>query len=115
MQEKARVSTGYEGLDEILDGLRIGDNVVLKVDSIEDYSYFVAPFIDKALVSGKKVIYMRFGDHAPLIDSSQYVKTYEFDPKLGFESFASKIHQVATEEGEGTFYVFDSLSELLSA
>ena len=29
-----RVSTGYVELDKILDGLRIGDNVVLKVESI---------------------------------------------------------------------------------
>mgnify|MGYP002066499503 CR=1 FL=1 len=44
------VSTGYKGLDTILDGLRIGDNVVLKVDSIEDYRYFVGPYVDQALV-----------------------------------------------------------------
>ena len=115
MQETACASTGYDGLDEILDGLRIGDNVVLKVDSIEDYRYFVGPFVDQALASGKKVVYMRFGDHQPLVEPSQYIKIHEFDPKLGFESFASKIHQIITEEGAGTFYVFDSLSELLSA
>ena len=37
MDTKERVSTGYLGLDKILDDLRIGDNVVLKVDAIEDY------------------------------------------------------------------------------
>ena len=110
-----RVSTGYAGLDDILDGLRIGDNVVLKVDSIEDYRYFVGPFVDQALASGKKLVYMRFGDHSPVIDPSVHITTYEFDPRQGFESFASRIHQVITDEGTGTFYVFDSLSELLSA
>lgn len=115
MEASKRVSTGYAGLDEILDGLRIGDNVVLKVDSIEDYRYFVGPFVDQALVDGRKVIYMRFGDHPPLLEPSPHITIREFDPKLGFELFATKIHQVITEEGAGTFYVFDSLSELLTA
>lgn len=114
-QSSERVSTGYAGMDDILDGLRIGDNVVLKVDTIEDYRYFVGPFVDQALVSGKKVVYMRFGEHPPLLDPSPRMTTYEFDPRLGFESFTTRIHKVITDEGEGTFYVFDSLSELLSA
>lgn len=115
MQSSERVSTGYDGLDAILDGLRIGDNVVLKVDSIEDYRYFVGPYVDQTLVSGKKVVYMRFGDHPPLIEPSPHITTYEFDPRQGFETFTSRIHKVITDEGKGTFYVFDSLSELLTA
>ncbi len=115
MPKSEKASTGYDGLDEILDGLRIGDNVVLKVDSIEDYRYFVGPFVDQALVSGKKVVYMRFGDHPPLVDPSPQVTTYEFDPRQGFESFASKVHKVITDDGPGAFYVFDCLSDLLSA
>lgn len=115
MQSSERVSTGYAGMDEILDGLRIGDNVVLKVDSIEDYRYFVGPYVDQALMAGKKVVYMRFGDHPPLVEASPRIIVHEFDPRQGFESFASRIHKVITDEGEGTFYVFDCLSELLSA
>lgn len=115
LQSSERASTGYKGLDDILDSLRIGDNVVLKVDSIEDYRYFVGPYVDQALASGKKVVYMRFGDHPPLIEPSPHITTYEFDPRQGFETFASLIHKVITDEGEGTFYVFDSLSELLTA
>lgn len=115
MTQAGHVSTGYRGFDNILDGLRIGDNVVLKVDSIKDYSYFVSPFVDQALASGKKVVYMRFGDHEPLVAPSAHVTIYEFDPKNGFESFACQIHSIITQEGKGVFYVFDCLSELLSA
>lgn len=115
MQSLERVSTGYAGLDEILDGLRIGDNVVLKVDTIEEYRYFIGPFVDQALVAGKKVVYMRFGEHPSLIEPSPHITIYQFDPRQGFETFASQIHKVITDEGPGTFYVFDSLSELLSA
>jgi len=115
MQSSERVSTGYAGLDEILDSLRIGDNVVLKVDSIDDFRYFVGPFVDQSLVDGRKVIYMRFGAHDPLVEPSPHINTYELDPRLGFESFATRIHQIITEEGREAFYVFDCLSDLLSA
>ncbi len=110
MNPAARVSTGYAGLDEMLDGLRIGDNVVLKVESIADYRYFVGP-----LVAGKKIIYLRFGDHVPLLGESPQITIHKLDPRLGFESFASRIHSIITKEGPGAFYVFDCLSELVSA
>ena len=33
----------------------------------------------------------------------------------GFEHFATRIHEILRDEGTGAFYVFDCLSELLSA
>lgn len=115
MQKATHVTTGFVGLDVILDGLRIGDNVVWKVNAIEDYRYFVTPFVDEALKVGRKVVYMRFGEHPPLFDSTSGVKTIELQPSQGFEPFASQIHTIAGEEGTGAFYVFDCLSDLLSA
>ena len=109
------VTTGFSGLDEILDGLRIGDNVVWKVDSIDDYRYFVAPYVEKAIAEKREVIYLRFGQHSPVVDCSLPVSVYELDPREGFETFACTIHEIVTEKGEGAFYVFDCLSDLLSA
>jgi hypothetical protein len=45
----ANVSTGFLGLDKILQGLRLGDNVVLQVDGIESYLHFLKPYIEKSL------------------------------------------------------------------
>ena len=109
------VTTGFKGLDDILDGLRIGDNVVWKVDTIEDYQYFVEPYVKQALADRCEVVYFRFGQHPPVVDSDLGVETFELDPREGFEPFACAIHAIATEKGVGTFYVFDCLSELLSA
>ena len=109
------VTTGFKGLDDILDGLRIGDNVVWKVDTIEDYQYFVEPYVKQALADRREVVYFRFGQHPPVVDSDLGVETFELDPREGFEPFACAIHAIATEKGVGTFYVFDCLSELLSA
>ncbi|MCW8892938.1 MAG: PEP/pyruvate-binding domain-containing protein, partial [Deltaproteobacteria bacterium] len=115
MNATERVSTGYADLDNILDGLRIGDNVVLKVESIENYRYFVGPFVDQALKDGRQINYIRFGDHLPLLGETPQIKVHELDSRLGFESFATSVHNIATEQGIGAFYVFDCLSELLSA
>jgi len=109
------VTTGFSGLDKILDGLRIGDNVVWKVDSIEDYRYFVAPYVQQALADGRQVIYFRFGQHPPVLEDRLDVEVHELHPSDGFEPFACAIHAVATEKGVGAFYVFDCLSDLLSA
>ncbi len=116
MTDESRwVTTGFSGLDDILDGLRIGDNVVWKVDSIDDYRYFVAPYVKQALAEKREVIYFRFGQHPPVVDPKLLVETIELDPREGFEPFACAIHAVATEKGVGAFYVFDCLSDLLSA
>jgi len=37
MTPYARVSSGISGLDETLNYLQMGDNVVLQVDNIDDY------------------------------------------------------------------------------
>jgi Pyruvate phosphate dikinase, AMP/ATP-binding domain len=115
MASAPHVTTGYASLDSILDGLRIGDNVVWKVDTIEDYQSFVDPFVKSALQEGRHLVYLRFGDHNPLLEPSPQIVTYQLDPRLGFELFATRIHTIITDEGPGTFYVFDCLSELLSA
>ncbi|MGK2945535.1 MAG: PEP/pyruvate-binding domain-containing protein [Desulfuromonadales bacterium] len=109
------VTTGFSGLDEILDGLRLGDNVVWKVDSIEDYQYFVAPYVKQALADKREVVYFRFGQHCPVVDPDLPVEIHELDPGEGFEPFACAIHAIATRKGIGAFYVFDCLSDLLSA
>lgn len=110
-----RVTTGLKGLDDILNGLRIGDNVVWRVDNISDYQYFVTPFVRDSLKHGKRVVYIRFAQHKPLIEATDDVVVYELDAFRGFESFTTRIHSIVADEGKGVFYVFDCLSDLLSA
>jgi hypothetical protein len=115
MPGSTHVTTGFPSLDGILDGLRIGDNVVWSVDSIEDYREFVRPFVREALTEGRRVVYLRFGRHEPLLDAGDGVVIVELDPRRGFDDFATRIHMLVASEGKGVFYVFDSLSDLLSA
>jgi len=109
------ISTGINGLDSIITGLRPGDNVVWQIDDIKDYIDLVEPFIAQALKEKKKVIYIRFASHQELIKTQTKIKRYELDPSAGFETFASKVNSIIAEGGQGAYYVFDCLSELLSA
>lgn len=109
------ITTGLRGLDEIIDRLRIGDNVVWQVDDILDYKAMVKPFVQSALKEGIKVVYMRFARHEPVIDDLDSVIVRTFNAGLGFETFSTQVHSVIGEIGEGAFYVFDSLSDLLTS
>ncbi|HEX2966117.1 MAG TPA: PEP/pyruvate-binding domain-containing protein [Syntrophorhabdaceae bacterium] len=110
-----RVSTGLNNFDKVIDDLRTGDNVVWQVDTIEDYIRFVTPFAARARSEAKRLVYMRFARHASLVEESEVSDVYYLDANSGFESFSTQVYNIATKEGDGVFYLFDSLSDLLSA
>jgi len=109
------ISTGIKGLDNMITGLRAGDNVVWQIDDIKDYADLVKPFVQQALEEKKNVVYIRFASHKELVKASKKIKKYELNPYAGFESFTTKVNSIITQEGEGAYYIFDCLSELLSA
>lgn len=105
-------STGLPDLDEIFQGLRDGDNVVWNIDAIDDYKFFVLPFADKAIRSGKKLIYFRFAKHKPLLGKKSSATIIRLNPNHSFEGFISEIHNVIKTSGPASAYVFDCLSDL---
>ncbi len=104
--------TGIASLDRILNGVRLGDNVVLQVNAIEDYMDFVHPFCIQANREKRKLIYFRFAEHESLLPEGVKAEIYTLHPEVGFEEFLSEIFEVIEKAGKGAFYVFDSLSEL---
>ncbi|MDD5454588.1 MAG: PEP/pyruvate-binding domain-containing protein [Candidatus Ratteibacteria bacterium] len=108
-------TTGLTGLDSVLDYLRKGDNVVWQVDKIEDFQHFVTPFVAKAKQDGRKVIYIRFAKHKPLVEPDSNVTIYELNAKSGFEIFSSQVYKIISREKKNISYVFDCLSDLLDA
>ncbi|TAK84755.1 MAG: phosphoenolpyruvate synthase [Betaproteobacteria bacterium] len=109
------VSTGLASLDAILGGLRIGDNVVWRVEAIDDYRAFVAPFAAGARAAGRRVVYIRFAPRPPVVDAEAVSVVHNLDAFRGFESFTVRLHEIIRHEGPETFYVFDCLSDLLDA
>lgn len=80
-----RASTGIQGLDQMIDMLRMGDNVVWQVDSIEDYRFLVEPYIAQAKKDGRKIIYIRFASHEPVLRDLEGIRVCEVDSNQGFE------------------------------
>lgn len=113
MQHYEKVSTGMNGFDKVIDHLRLGDNVVWQVNSICSYKEMVDPFVKQAREDHRKLIYVRFGNHAPLFEKTEDILVQRIDATKGFESFATEIHNMVTEMGMQSFYVFDCLTDLL--
>ena len=40
-----RIESGIPGLDKALDNIRLGDNVVWNVTNLNEFSYFVDPYV----------------------------------------------------------------------
>jgi len=106
-------STGIDGLDAVLTGLEKGDNVVWQVDRIDNFAAFVDPYIARANQQKRRLVYMRFADHQPLVKAGTGVKIHNLDAGSGFEAFTMQVHAIIADEGKEAYYVFDCLSYLL--
>lgn len=113
MNTNDKVSTGLKGFDQVIDFLRLGDNVVWQVDSVAGYRMMVDPYVTQAKLDGRKLVYVRFGNEPPLVEDYDEIKVYHLTAQDGFESFAMALNQLVEQEDRGTFYVFDCLSDLL--
>ncbi len=106
-------STGIRALDDLIHGLRAGDNVVWKVDSARDYDAMVQPYWREALRNGHKVVYFRFAKHKPLVSEDAAVTWVSVNPELGFEQFITLVHSTIRESGAGCHCVFDMFTDLV--
>lgn len=106
--------TGFSDFDVIIDNLRVGDNVVLQVDDLDDYRVFVDAMVEATLEDGSDIVYIRFANHEPLIGKRKGVVVYDLTKEDSFETFSTHIHNIITDHGEYAFYVFDCLSDLIS-
>ncbi len=107
------IPSGIQALDEVLQGIRLGDNVVWQVDRLEDYRYFVEPFSEAAISTHRRLIYLRFASHPPVLAARPELETIELDPSLGFDFFTREVHRLIEAYGPGVLYVFDNLSALV--
>jgi len=111
--ETSAIESGIQALDEVLQGIRLGDNVVWQVDSLEDYRYFAGPFAEAAIVARRRLIYLRFASHPPVLTARPGLEAIELNPSLGFDYFTREVHQLIESYGSGVLYVFDNLSALV--
>lgn len=110
-----KIDSGFDGLDRTLDWIRLGDNVVWQVSSVDDYRQMVIPFAHRAIADKRDLHYIRFAPHPPLLDAQAGLHIHTLDPAGGFESFTGEVHRIVADAGVDAFYVFDCLSELQTA
>ena len=118
MSTESVISTGIKGLDQSLDGLRPGDTVTWQMEDVGNYMYVATQFVVDEALTGRPMIYVRFGDHDELVPTEVLqarganIKKVVLDPSVGFETFSVQVHRVITAEPENSFFLFDCISEL---
>ncbi|MBN2029578.1 PEP/pyruvate-binding domain-containing protein [bacterium] len=112
MGKQSPPSTGLPEIDQLFQGVRLGDNIVWQVDSIDDYVHFVHPFCLEAKREKRPLIYFRFADHPSVLPKNVQEEVVQLHPEDGFELFIFEIFDVIEKYGKGACYVFDSLSDL---
>jgi len=106
------LSTGFRSLDQILQGLSEGDNLVWQVNAVDDYRPLVKAFCRQAMAAGHRVVYFRFATHAPLVDEDETTDICRLQADKGFDIFVAETQDVVRNAGREAVYVFDCLSEL---
>ena len=110
-----RVLSGIPQMDERFDNIRLGDNVVWRVDDLSEFKLFVKPYVEQAIKDGRNLIYIRFASHEPFFEEMEGLKIVNVELSHRFETFTVDIHEIIKQEGIDAFYVFDCLSELQTA
>ena len=118
MESIEQISTGLSGADEVIGGLRPGDHIIWQVDTLESYAFAARQFVRQAAADRRRILYIHFGSHAPLVDDAALkdegadFQMYTIDVCHGFESFTSDIYRIITAEGKHAFYLFDCLTDM---
>lgn len=112
MNAQRRPSTGIAGLDQTIEELRLGDNVVWHVDLASDFAVVVESFIMRAKRDGRRIVHVRFGIREPWLDHHPDIETRVIDPTVGFESFSVDVLELLADVGKYSYYVFDPLTDL---
>ena len=104
-----KVKCGIPQMDEAIDYIRLGDNVVFRVSSLEEFKLFLDPYVKQAIEDKRNIIYFRFASHEPLVEDCLEIKKCEIPLSHRFENFTVDIHNIIAEEGFDAFYIFDCL------
>jgi len=44
-------------MDQALDNIRLGDNVVWRVSNLQEFRYFCEPYIEQAIKDNRRIVY----------------------------------------------------------
>lgn len=109
------ICSGVPMMDEALQHIRLGDNVVWQVPSLDEFKVVAERFAEQAIADKRNLIYVRFAEHEPILTPREGLRIEKVELSHRFETFTVDIHNLIEREGKDAFYVFDCLSELEAA
>lgn len=110
-----KIKSGIPAMDDALHSIRLGDNVVWQVSSLDEFRAVAVPFVEQAIRDGRNLLYIRFAEHEPILPEMEGLRVVHVPLSHRFETFTVEIHNIIEKEGYDAFYVFDCLSELEAA
>ena len=108
------ISTGIADLDNLLQGLLPGDNIVWQIDDPDDYAFFAGRFAREAIEQKLECLYFRFASHPPILPALNGLAIVNIDPSPGFDFFAGEVHNTIRDCSRDARIIFDNLSSLVT-
>lgn len=110
--KKMTLSTGIASLDSLLDGVRLGDNVVWYVSSMEEYVSFVKPFVQHCLREGFKTVYVSIDNSLGDLMDRDKVEVFDASKDEHPMEFKRRLLVFIKKRGLYVHYIFDNLTAL---
>ncbi len=112
MLSEKKILSGFPGLDQKLNSIRAGDNIVFRVLDLEFFRFFAKSFVEQAKLADRPVHYIRFGSHKSMLKDLDNVIVHKMDPSVGFESFTVDLYKIIMDTKREAFFIFDNISIL---
>ncbi len=100
-----KTCSGIPMMDEALQYIRLGDNVVWQVTNLDEFRVLAERFANQAIADHRNLIYIRFAEHEPILTPREGLKIEHVELSHRFETFTVDIHNLIEREGRDAFYV----------
>ena len=80
-----KTGSGIPMMDEALQYIRLGDNVVWQVPSLDEFRVVAKRFAEQAIRDHRNLIYVRFAGHEPILEKQEGLKIAEIELSHRFE------------------------------
>ena len=81
-----KIKSGIPAMDDALHCIRLGDNVVWQVSSLDEFRAVAVPFVEQAIRDGRNLLYIRFAEHEPILPEMEGLRVVHVR-KRGFRRF----------------------------
>ena len=109
-----KIKSGIPAMDDALHCIRLGDNVVWQVSSLDEFRAVAVPFVEQAIRDGRNLLYIRFAEHEPILPEMEGLRVVHVPLSHGSRLLLSR-STTSSKKRVSTLLCFDCLSELEAA